>query len=158
MLAYNLQEQCFVSSYDMFLIEFNCWLYLYFRHVLHFSKMIQENQTDKTTVRVQRLDLNWYITHDYQSSSTSIDLDEHSIRRCLQSKGTGQKQKATTSTQIQSKRRREKEQRPCISVLGISILSLSAISILDFETVYRQCDILVFFSFFCLPNMFLKSL
>jgi len=97
--------------------------------------MIQENQTDKTTVRVQRLDLNWYITHDYQSSSTSIDLDEHSIRRCLQSKGTGRKQKATTSTQIQSKRRRKKEQRPCICVLGISILSFSAISILDFETV-----------------------
>jgi hypothetical protein len=45
---------------------------------MHFSKMIQETQTDKTTVPVQRLDLNWYITHDYQSSSTSIDQDEDS--------------------------------------------------------------------------------
>ena len=70
-----LKIWCYVSPSDMFLFYF---FYLYFRHVMHFSKMIQENQTDMTTVRVQRLDLNWYITHDYQSSSTSIDQDEDS--------------------------------------------------------------------------------
>ena len=74
-LQFKKKIWCYVSPSDMFLFYL---FYLYFRHVMHFSKMIQENQTDMTTVPVQRLDLNWYITYDYQSSSKSIDQDEDS--------------------------------------------------------------------------------
>jgi hypothetical protein len=123
------------------LICFNFnFFYLYFRHVMHFSKMIQENQTDKTTVRVQRLDLNWYITHD-------SELDRPRRR---QQRDKNKKQQQVHKFRVKEEK---KEQRPCICVIGISILSFSVISILDFETVLT-----VYFIFIAWKISFLISL